>query len=67
MTLSATLALVLATAALTAFAAWRGARPPNPMKGVRMAPWRLIMVLGAASTLIFLVHLVNLLGFQTGR
>lgn len=67
MSLPATLALFLAAAAVTAFAAWRGARPPNLMKGVRMAPWRLIMVLGAAATLIFFVHLVNLLGFQTGR
>lgn len=67
MTLPATLALFAATAAITIFAGWRGARPPNPLKGVRMAPWRLIMVLSAAAALIFFVHLVNLLGFQTGR
>jgi hypothetical protein len=67
MTFSVTLALFLAATAIAVFAGWRGARPPNPLKGVRMAPWRMIMMLGAAGALIFLVHLVNLLGFQTGR
>jgi hypothetical protein len=67
MTFSVTLALFLAAVAIAVFAGWRGARPPNPLKGARMAPWRMIMMLGAAGALIFLVHLVNLLGFQTGR
>lgn len=43
-----------ALAALAVFAGWRGARPPNPMKGPRMIPWRAIMVFAAAFALIFL-------------
>ena len=43
MTMPVTLALFAAFAALAVFAGWRGARPPNPLKGARMAPWRMIM------------------------
>lgn len=32
-----------------------------------MIPWRMLMVAAATGVLIFLVHLVNLLGVTTGR
>ncbi len=32
-----------------------------------MIPWMLILLLGATLTLIMAVHLVNLLGIETGR
>ncbi len=67
MTLSVTLGLIAAFLAIAVFAGWRGAQPPNPLRGVRMAPYRLIMVTAAAAVLILLVHLVNLLGVKTGR
>lgn len=67
MTLSVTLGLIAAFLAVAVFAGWRGAQPSNPLKGVRMAPYRLIMVTAAAAVLILLVHLVNLLGVKTGR
>src|SRR5688572_6012427 len=51
MTLSVTLALAAAFLALTVFAGWRGARPPNFAKGPRLAPWRFIMLLAAAAAL----------------
>ena len=65
LTLTATLAVLVA--ALAAFAGWRGARPPNLVKGPRLAPWRAIMVTAAAVLLVLVVHLVNLLGVTTGR
>lgn len=49
------------------FAGWRGARAPNPHKGPRMMPWRFLMLLAGAGTLLMLVHVVNLLGVTTGR
>lgn len=49
------------------FAGWRGARPPNPHKGPRMMPWRFLMLLAAAGAILLLVHVINLLGFTTGR
>ena len=62
MDLATTLALALAVLGLTAFAGWRGARPWDPRRGVRMIPWRLVMVLSAAGLLVLLVHLGTLLG-----
>lgn len=67
MTLPVTLSLIAVFLAIAGFAGWRGAQPPNPLRGVRMAPHRLIMVTAAAAVLILLVHLVNLLGVHTGR
>ena len=67
MTLPVTLGLIAAFLSIAVFTGWRGAQPPDPLRGVRMAPYRLIMVTAAAAVLILLVHLVNLLGFKTGR
>jgi hypothetical protein len=57
------LALAGACVAVGVFAGWRGARPPNPMKGPRMIPWRFLMVLAATGALIFGVAAAQLAGF----
>ncbi|WP_426029175.1 hypothetical protein [Brevundimonas sp. TWP2-3-4b2] len=57
-----TLALIGATLALAIFAGWRGARPWDPRRGVRMIPWRLIMLLAGTGIFILLIHLGTLLG-----
>ncbi|KQW86698.1 hypothetical protein [Brevundimonas sp. Root1279] len=62
MTLTVTLGLIAATLILTVFAGWRGARPSQPHQGVRMVPWRFIMLLSAAFLVLLLVHLGALLG-----
>ncbi|PZO04257.1 MAG: hypothetical protein DCF29_10485 [Alphaproteobacteria bacterium] len=62
MPLSVTLALIAAAVAMTVFAGWRGARPWDPRKGVRMIPWRIIMLLSATAVVILAVHLAALLG-----
>ncbi len=67
MDMAITLGCVALGAALTAFFGWAGARPFDPVKGVRLVPYRFLMVLGAAFTLIFIVHLVNLMGVTTGH
>ena len=56
-------ALGMGLAALSAFAGWRGARPPNPMKGPRLIPWRAIMVFAAAGAVIVLVQIEQAVGF----
>ena len=61
-----TLLAILLSSGLAAFAGWRGARPPDLVKGPRMIPWRPIMVASATALLVFVVHLVNLLGVTTG-
>ena len=67
MEFSLTLAISGALAGLALFAGWRGARPPDPHRGPRLMPWRLVMVTAAAGLLAMIVHLVNLLGVTTGR
>jgi hypothetical protein len=62
-----TLAFTAGFLALAVLAGWLGARPPNPHRGPRMAPWRFIMLLSAAGALLMIVHLVNLMGVTTGR
>ncbi len=62
MPLSVTLALIAAAVALTVFAGWRGARPWDPRKGVRMIPWRIIMLLSATAVVILAVDLAALMG-----
>jgi hypothetical protein len=62
MDLTLTLVLTAAFFGLAVFAGWRGARPWDPRRGVRMAPWRLIMVLAGAGVFVLLIHLGALLG-----
>jgi hypothetical protein len=61
-----TLLAMLLSAGLAVLAGWRGARPPDLIRGPRMIPWRPIMVASATALLVFAVHLVNLLGVTTG-
>jgi hypothetical protein len=44
--------LAVALAALAAFAGWRGARPPDPLRGPRLFPWRFVMLLAAAAAIL---------------
>ncbi len=67
MELKVTLAAVIAAALLAVLFGWLGARPPDPTRGPRLMPWRWLMVLSAATVMLMLVHLVNLLGVTTGR
>ncbi|HMP61532.1 hypothetical protein [Phenylobacterium sp.] len=67
MSLTLTLGLGAVLLALTLFAAWRGARPPDLRRGPRLIPYRFLMLMGAAGLIVILVHLVNLMGVTTGR
>lgn len=67
MTVQITLAVAIAAAGLAGLFGWLGARPPDPTRGPRMAPWRFLMVLCAAAAMLMLVHLANLFGVTTGR
>ena len=67
MDLNVTLGLLAAFVAAGVFCGWRGSLPSQPAKGVRMIPWRPLMVASAVGVLVMLVHLANLMGFETGR
>ncbi|WP_339915497.1 hypothetical protein [uncultured Brevundimonas sp.] len=62
MTLTVTLTLLAAALALTLFAGWRGARPPDIRRGPRLMPWRFLMILSAAVVLLTVIHLGTLAG-----
>jgi hypothetical protein len=62
MSLTLTLILAAGVLALAVFAGWRGALPWDPRKGVRMVPWRLIMMMSGAVLTILLVHVAVKLG-----
>jgi len=63
MDLRLTVALIVAFAAVAAFAGWRGARPPDPMKGPRLVPWRAIMVAAATAAVLLLAMVEQRVGF----
>ncbi|MNX52753.1 hypothetical protein D3C86_834380 [compost metagenome] len=65
MSLSLTLVLLAAASAVAVFSGWRGARPPDLMKGPRMMPWRFIMLVAGALAVLLLIHLASTLGGRT--
>jgi hypothetical protein len=67
MSLTLTLWIMAALTTAGALCGWRGALPPNPHRGPRMLPWRFMMLVCVAVDFMLLVHVVNLLGFHTGR
>lgn len=59
--MDATLTLYLIGLALVfaAFCGWRGMRPYQPHLGVRLIPWRPLMVAGFATAMLLLWLLVH--------
>lgn len=51
--------------ALVAFCSWRASRPRDDLKP-KMLPWTFLMIVFAFATLLVLVHLFNVLGYETG-
>lgn len=63
MDLSLTLALTAAAVALTIFCGWRGAKPLDiGLTKPRMVPWRFLMLVFAALTMLLLIHVASLFG-----
>lgn len=62
MSLTATLVLLVASLTLAVFAGWRGALPPDPRRGVRMVPWRFVMLVSGAVVFFAIIHVGALLG-----
>ena len=62
-----TLSVLAALVWIALICGLRGARPADPARGPRLVPWRLLMLFSASGAVLLLVHLLNLLGLQTGR
>jgi len=67
MSMQVTLIAMAVLMALTALAGWRGAQPPNLVKGPRMIPWRPLMIVFATGTVMTGAHLAALLGLMATR
>jgi hypothetical protein len=61
-----TLAVVVGGVAAYLLISRHASRPADPMRP-RMLPWRPIMILVGFIVLVGAVHLVNLMGVETGR
>lgn len=66
MDLTATAAAAILFLILALLFGWLGARPINILKGPRLVPWRPMMMICVVGLMLMMVHLVNLLGVQTG-
>jgi Kef-type K+ transport system membrane component KefB len=66
MDLTVTAAAAILFLILAVLFGWLGARPINVLKGPRLIPWRPMMMICVVGLMLMLVHLVNLLGVQTG-
>jgi hypothetical protein len=64
---TSTLVAAAAGLACALFCGWRGARPADPSRGVRLVPWRWLMLLSSVWVLLMIVHMLNLAGVSTGR
>ncbi|MEG1451301.1 hypothetical protein [Brevundimonas sp.] len=61
MSLTLTLILTALSTGLTFLCGWRGAKPTDIMRAKpRMMPWRFLMLLFAAFTMLLLIHVVSL-------
>ncbi len=66
MSFTATLTILAISGGLFIFASLHAKRPADPLKP-RLLPWRPIIIMSGAVVIFMIVHLVNLLGFQTGQ
>jgi hypothetical protein len=66
MSLTVTLILLAAFVALFAYGSWKSAKPADPLRP-RMVPWRPVMVAAGLGGILMLVHVLNLMGVETGR
>ncbi|KQV58237.1 MULTISPECIES: hypothetical protein [unclassified Caulobacter] len=66
MDLAFTIALTVTFLILAVVCGWFGARPINVLKGPRMVPWRPLMMVCVVGLMLMIVHLINLLGVETG-
>ena len=60
MELKPTLILTCVAILVAVGCGWRGALAPDPNRGPRLMPWRLMMLLSAALALLLLIHLAHI-------
>jgi fatty acid desaturase len=61
-----TIAAIVVFGALTAFAGWKSGRPHKDSLNVQWISWPLVTVLAATAAIFAIIHVVTMLGYQTG-
>lgn len=61
-----TIAAVVLFGALTAFAGWKSGRPRKDSLRVQWISWPLVTVLAGTAAIFAIIHIVGLLGYETG-
>ena len=61
-----TIAALVGFAGLSAFAGWKAGRPPKDSLKVQWISWPLVTVLAGTAAIFAIIHVITLLGYQTG-
>ena len=61
-----TIIAIIAFGSLSAFAGWKSGRPPKDSLNVQWISWPLVTVLAGPAAIFGIIHVITLLGFQTG-
>lgn len=64
---SITLAIVALFGGVAAFAGWKSGKPPKDSLTPRWISWTAVTIVAALVTVFAGIHLLNLLGMQTGQ
>ena len=56
---------LLVMAGFAVFSSYRASAPRDDMRP-KLLPWRLIMIVSEFVAILFFVHLINILGYETG-
>jgi hypothetical protein len=65
MDMTTTLILLAVAAGVFGYGSWVAARPADPLNP-RLIPWRPIIIVAGVAGLLLIVHVVNLMGVDTG-
>lgn len=61
-----TIAAIVVFGGLAAFAGWKSGRPRKDSLKVQWVSWPLVTMLAATAAIFAIIHVVGLLGFETG-
>ena len=61
-----TIAAIVLFGGLTVFAGWKSGRPHKDSLKVQWVSWPLVTMLAATAAIFAIIHVVGLLGFETG-
>lgn len=61
-----TIAAIVVFGGFTVFAGWKSGRPRKDSLKVQWVSWPLVTMLAATAAIFAIIHVVGLLGFETG-